>query len=145
MANLFFDTSALVKRYHDEPGTETVDALIEGGDGVVISSLAIVETASAFRRKYNQGHVEKESMELLLAAFFREALEDFQIIPMEESIVQFSFDLVLDADLRTLDSLQLAAALSIGADDDTVTFVSADRALVSTAESRGLNALDPTK
>ena len=143
MSNLFFDTSALVKRYHDEPGTETVDALIEGGDGIVISSLAIVETASAFRRKYNRGHVEKESMEQLLAAFFQEALEDFQIIPMEESIVQFSFDLVLDDDLRTLDSLQLAAALSIGADGENVTFVSADMELISIAESRGLAALNP--
>lgn len=29
MEHLFFDTSALVKRYHEEEGTEAVDALVE--------------------------------------------------------------------------------------------------------------------
>ena len=41
MNRLFFDTSALVKRYYEEPGTETVDTLIEGESTVVISSLAV--------------------------------------------------------------------------------------------------------
>ena len=54
MALLFFDTSALVKRYYEEPGTETVDTLIEGDKTIVISSLSVVETVSAFRRKYNR-------------------------------------------------------------------------------------------
>lgn len=54
MSLLFFDTSALVKRYSTEPGTEEVDALIESDDTVVISSLSIIETVSAFRRKYNR-------------------------------------------------------------------------------------------
>lgn len=47
MPRLFFDTSALVKRYYEE-GSETVDELVEAeGNEVVITSLSVVETASA--------------------------------------------------------------------------------------------------
>jgi len=49
---LFFDTATLVKRYADEAGTETVDQLIETTeDTIVITSLSVIEIASAFRRK----------------------------------------------------------------------------------------------
>lgn len=55
---LFFDTSALVKRYAEEEGTETVDELIEQNDEtIVITSLAVLEITSAFRRKYNRGKI----------------------------------------------------------------------------------------
>jgi len=78
----------------------------------------------------------------LLSAFFREGLEEFLILPMDESIVQFSFDLVIDDALRTLDSLQLAASLSIESDSTTLTFVSADAELVSVARNRGLSGIN---
>lgn len=32
MPQLFFDTSALVKRYHEEAGTDRVDELVETND-----------------------------------------------------------------------------------------------------------------
>lgn len=55
MSTYFFDTSALVKRYHDEVGTEEVDALIDDPENdIVVSSLLIIESLSAFRRKYNR-------------------------------------------------------------------------------------------
>lgn len=142
---LFFDTSALVKRYYEERGTQTVDNLVEDDRRVVISSLAVVETASAFRRKYNCGDVDENDVHRLLASFFREALNDFTVLPMEESIQAFSFDLILEDDLRTLDSLQLSAALSIQSEETDVVFVSADKDLVAVAESRGLNAVTPAE
>lgn len=144
MQLLFFDTSALVKRYYEEPGTETVDELLEDDRTVVISSLAVIETLSAFRRKYNRGEIGENDMNALLASFFREALDDFVIVPMDESIQQFSFDLILEDDLRTLDSLQLSAALSISGEDIEVVFVSADRELVSVAENWGLGTVVPS-
>ncbi len=82
-------------------------------------------------------------MNSLLNAFFVEALESFHILPLEESIVQFSFDLVLRDDLRTLDSLQLSAALSIDPGQETVTFVSADSELVSVAQKHDLDTIHP--
>ena len=143
MALLYFDTSALVKRYYEEPGTERVDELIDSDDDVVISSLAIIETVSAFRRKYNRDELPRDRMNGLLSEFFEEALEDFVIVPVEESIVSFSFDLVLEDDLRTLDSLQLAAALSLDTDSRGVRFITADGQLKAVAERRNLPASNP--
>lgn len=62
---------------------------------------------------------------------------------MDESIQQFSFDLILEDDLRTLDSLQLSAALSITTDDTDVVVVTADSEQASVARTRGLDATNP--
>lgn len=35
----FFDTSALVKLYHDEKGTDKVDEIIDGEGEIVITSI----------------------------------------------------------------------------------------------------------
>ena len=144
MRNLFFDTSALVKRYYDESGTEFVDSLITDDDTkVVLTSIAVIETVSAFRRKYNRDGISEGVLDDLLASFFEEALSDFLILPTEESWFANSFELVLEDDLRTLDSLQLSAALSVSENVEDFVFISADRELVSVAESKGLEAINP--
>ena len=143
MALLYFDTSALVKRYYEEPGTEAVDALIEGDDTVVISSLSVVETVSAFRRKYNRTGISEPRVNDLLSAFFEEALTRFVIVPMAESVLQLAFTLVLDGDLRTLDSLQLSTALGLDTDDELLRFVTADAELAAAAEANGLPVSNP--
>jgi predicted nucleic acid-binding protein len=143
MEVLFFDTSALVKRYYEEPGTELVDDLVEDDRRVTITSLAVIETISAFRRKYNRRQISESDTDGLLAAFFGEALDDFVIVPMEESIQQFSFDLILEDDLRTLDSLQLAAALALDGEEMDIVFISADSDLVAVANDRGLQTVNP--
>lgn len=144
MPPYFFDTSALVKRYHDEPGTQRVDKLLDNPDSeILISSLTVVESVSAFRRTYNRGAVSESEMEQLIGVFFREALDDFVIIPMEESFFEFSFDLVLEDDLRTLDSLQLSTARSLARELDALTFVTADRTLAESGEAHGLDTIVP--
>lgn len=143
MALLFFDTSALVKRYYEEPGTDVVDAMIEGDGTVVISSLSVVETVSAFRRKYNRTGISESRVNDLLSAFFEEALTKFVIVPMAESVLQLAFTLVLDGDLRTLDGLQLSTALGLDTDDEPLRFVTADAELAAAAEANGLPVSNP--
>ncbi|PSQ47326.1 PIN domain-containing protein [Halobacteriales archaeon SW_7_65_23] len=104
----------------------------------------MIETISAFRRKYNREDLNEQDVNSLLAVFFEEALDDFVILPLEESVQQFSFDLILEDDLRTLDSLQLSAALSLVAEDTDVVFISADEELITVAERRGLQAVNPS-
>jgi len=143
---LFFDTSALVKRYADEQGTQTVDQLVETPENtIVITSLSVIEIASAFRRKYNRGEINDQTRDGLLASFFEEATEQFTIIPVDESIFENAFGLVLDDDLRTLDALQLAAALSLPTPNPDITFVCADKTLIDVAERHGLSTNNPCK
>jgi len=48
MASFFFDTSALVKRYRSEDGTDVVDRIFaDSASVVIISRLALIEAISA--------------------------------------------------------------------------------------------------
>lgn len=144
MASYFFDTSALVKRYHEEAGTQAVDEILERDDvDILISSLTVIESVSAFRRKYNRGETSKSEMEQLIAVFFREALDEFVILPMEESLLNFSFELVLEDDLRTLDSLQLSAGLSLAQEVEDLVFVTADEELAEIGDRHDLETFVP--
>ncbi|HET7324949.1 MAG TPA: type II toxin-antitoxin system VapC family toxin, partial [Halococcus sp.] len=87
----FFDTSALVKRYYEEPGTEAVDSIIEGDATVVITSLSVIEAVSAFRRKQNTDDIPQTTVNGLIGAFFREALAEFVILPLHETLFERSF------------------------------------------------------
>ena len=59
MVRYFFDTSALVKHYHAEAGTETVDRLIdEPGAELLIARLTLVETISVFAIKVRAGEFD---------------------------------------------------------------------------------------
>jgi len=42
-----------VKRYHEEEGTGYIDRLFDSRDKIVISSLTVTETVSAFKKKEN--------------------------------------------------------------------------------------------
>lgn len=103
----------------------------------------MIESVSAFRRKYNRGEISESEMEQLIGVFFREALDRFVILPMEESLLNSSFELVLQDDLRTLDSLQLSAGLSLAREVDDVVFVTADEELADIGERHGLETLVP--
>ncbi|MBI3592196.1 MAG: type II toxin-antitoxin system VapC family toxin, partial [Nitrospirae bacterium] len=52
---IYFDTSALVKRYVKERGSEKVDALLKDSTIVVTSKLTYPEMLSAFTRRHREG------------------------------------------------------------------------------------------
>lgn len=121
-----------------------MDELIEAEDSeVVITSLSVVEIASALRRKQNRDEITSGDVDRLLSSFFEEALAEFVILPMDESFSETALDLVLQSNLRTLDSLQLAAALSIVTETSTPVFVCADRELADVAAEHGLEIRIP--
>lgn len=121
-----------------------MDSLVENEETkVVLTAIAVIETVSAFRRKYNRDDIPEKVLDELLSTFFDEALSDFLIVPTEEALLAHSFDLILEDDLRTLDSLQLSAAIALSEEVEDIAFVSADRDLVSVAEDRGLEAINP--
>src|SRR5437870_5525239 len=58
MTRYFVDTSALVKRYHIEPGSQAVAAIFaERAASFCVSRLAMVESVSAFSLKVRTGEI----------------------------------------------------------------------------------------
>jgi predicted nucleic acid-binding protein len=142
MAFYFFDTSALVKRYHLESGSERVNAIFDDRDNVlIISELAIVEMASALQRKRNRSEISLQAMNDALTQFANNVLGDLIVAGFRSGFIQQARDLVLQHGLRTLDALQLTAALGFRALSPV--FVCADTRLRQAASDVWLAILDP--
>ena len=54
---VFLDTSALVKRYHVEKGTDVIDNLLGSEHQICISRLSVTELTSAFAIKVRTGTI----------------------------------------------------------------------------------------
>lgn len=149
MKRFYIDTSALVKRYHDEMGTKVVnilvDAIVSGRANGLILSLALTETISTLNRKMNERVLDKGLFDKLIAVLYDE-LQHFTILSLDDRTVVSSITYIMQYGLNSADALHLTAAVmarqSIDAKDDYV-FVSCDKRLVAAAKKENLSILNP--
>lgn len=78
--NYFFDTSALVKLYHKEKGTDTVLGIYKSRDKIAISELARVEFYSTIYRKYRDGEIELKTLNILIKKFDSDSEERYDVL-----------------------------------------------------------------
>jgi predicted nucleic acid-binding protein len=149
MAQYFFDTSALVKRYRAEQGTDVIDGLFaDAGSTFVISRLGIVEAISALALKVRSGELSPDDYALTRKKFLGEVGRgNFTIVRMlvehyrsaERLINRYS----PSRRFRTLDALQLSTASDLKQQGRIDTFVCADQPLCEVASLEGLAVLNP--
>lgn len=138
----YFDTSALVKIYHQEAGSEAGKALYHSTtDQIVISNLTIPETFSTFHRKRKEALISKKDILVVLRRFFADITTRFKVIPLRQEHIFLSLDLIDRHNLRTLDALHLATALLLR--PLMVTFVCSDNQLLEAAIQEGLTGFNP--
>lgn len=138
----FFDTSALVKRYHIESGSEKVDEIFKDPDGIlVIASITIAEFVSAFARKLNEGIISEDDFRICLSEFSKDIISSFWIIDLERSHINKSVSLIIKHNLRTLDSLQFAVFSTLSPINPTM--VTSDEALFNATIKEGFHAIKP--
>ena len=143
--NLFFDTSALVKLFHEEPGSDLVESLIFNLENEVwVLALVKVEFASSLHRRYRNHELTDKQLEIALCGF-NEQLQEFNVEPMGASVLEEAERLLEQhgklEGLRALDALQLAAFSLL--QDPSWHFVCADRKLLQIANKIGFNVIDP--
>ena len=112
----FLDTSSLIKLYHKEEGSDSVmNALSNDIREIFLSELAILEFRSALWKKIREKEIkEKTAIEVIKC--FQNDGDNFQWIMLQSDIVESASYLLMkygNRGLRTLDSLQLAAALTL--------------------------------
>ncbi|MGH2560475.1 MAG: type II toxin-antitoxin system VapC family toxin [Thermomicrobiales bacterium] len=142
MATIFFDTSALVRRYDwTEPGARSVRAACspESGNAVIVAELATVELASAFSRKVREGSFSAQTVERLWHLFKAHWQEEYQVILLTVAICNRAEQLLFDYPLRAYDAVQIGTALS-AAERATSgpEFWTADRRQAQVAAAEGL-------
>jgi uncharacterized protein len=145
MPRYFFDTSALIKLYHREDGTDTVDELVDQDQSlIVISDLAVVEMVSALAKKVRTQEITVDVFSTAVAAFEQDVAA-FESYPLSYQILHDARQLLksngLVDGLRTLDALQLASALFAHQWEPLDLFIGSDKRLVKVAKKESLPAL----
>ena len=138
---LFADTSALLKLYIAESGSEAMVRKIPG-KLVAVSQLAYAEAYATFARRRREDLLTDEEHQLLVENFE----EDWQTalqVPVSNEVLNLVPDLCRSHPLRGADALQLAAALLIHNQGVHVDFATNDQRLLQAAEAEGLSVFDP--
>lgn len=136
---LFVDTSALVKLYYSEADSDQVEEKVLGAARVFISELSKVEFASALAKKTRTGEMDAKTCHEIWSTFQNDLVSiQVEVVNLFDEDYEKAAELILefglDATLRTLDSLQLAAALR----EPQSLFLSSDVALNRIADIIGL-------
>jgi uncharacterized protein len=144
----YLETSALVKLYVYEPGTERLVSLTasDTGNRFAILSLAQVEFRSAIRRQQRGGEISRSEADALIDSFRQHSEGRFLVQPFTESLLDVALALLDGYPLRGFDAVQLAGYLmlrSVSGVEEPV-FVCADKALLSAARNEGYPILDPS-
>ena len=149
MALLYLDTSALVKLYITERGSERMVELASEDAGHDLATCAItqVEFHSAVdrRRRRRGGDMGEDAAERAVESFNERFRIDVFRHAVDDRTLDLACVLVHRHALRAYDAVQLAACLfllRLGARDD-LTFISADRRLLTAAQAEGLAVLNP--
>ena len=130
---VFFDTSAFVKRYVEEPGSHRVQELCSRATHVSLSVICFPEMISTLNRLVRERKITKEQYAGLKTAMV-EDLADMEIVNVMPSVVGCAVRLLEDYPLRALDALHLGCAIEAGTD----VFASADQRQLEAGRRSGV-------
>ena len=147
LAFYYLETSALVKLYVREIGTERLHRLVSAPDPHQFAILAIarVELRSAVRRRERAGDIDGETTTELLDTFELHLETLYVRQAVTDAVLDLACTVIDRYPLRGYDALQLAGCLILSSSAPSApVFVCADQQLLRAADTEGLVWLDPT-
>jgi uncharacterized protein len=140
----YLDTSALVKLYVRESGTDVMLQLANSSSNLAVLDLTRVEFHAVVRRRQRMGDVSHDIARTLIDAMDHHLQTLYWVPPVTEAVIEEAIALLDRHPLRAYDALQLAGCVSLRAQlREQPIFVCADRQLLRAAEREGLDVLDP--
>lgn len=160
MPSYFFDSSAIVKRYHYEVGSSWVRGICDprAHPPLYLAQLAQVEVVAALYRTGRRENMHPAFTDSLVSIFERHLAMSapsrqtpmYRIVPLSATVMELAAFLckryrdVSPHPLRSLDAIQLAAAMLVAtASGDEVQFVAADARLATIAALEGFTVVNP--
>lgn len=135
--NFFLDTSAVVKLYHEELGTENLVKFLEVHSDklfITISDLTKIEFHSTFLRRVRSDEIGLSTANEIFK-YFDADIEMFYVIKVDDIVKKFSIQLLditaCKKSLRTLDAIQLSAAIVSHQVLPVDYFISSDKELLN--------------
>ena len=137
---ILLDTSALAKRYVQEPGSEELEQLLASiTTEVFVSTLVFVQFASAMGRKFRDKEIAKVPASAAIRELEKDWYEVFIKIPLEDTLAETAASIALEYSLKGADAVHLASAKVAGAE----LFVASDNKLIRVAKKMGINSYNP--
>ena len=146
MALLYLHTSALVKIYVNEPGSQLMRQLVLPSESheVAIAGITPVELHSAIRRRQRGGNFSVDVANRMIERFNVHLTSSFLLALVADREFALAIRLIARHYLRGYDAVQLAACLTLAdSSSDEPVFVCSDSRLLQAAQAEGLTTLDP--
>ncbi|MEG3846648.1 type II toxin-antitoxin system VapC family toxin [Microcoleus sp. herbarium19] len=151
MVNAYFlDTSALVKRYVPEIGSDWILSITDPATNsdLAISQITWVEVHSAFARRLRDGSLSAERFDSIVQKVREDFENEYRVIDADRTLIETAGALVIQYPLRAYDSVQLASGLYVKSmlmsqPETQLIFVSADNRLLDIAQSAGFAIDNP--
>ena len=138
----YLDTSALIKRFVSERGSEAVHALMSRGDPVATAKIGYAEVHAGFARKRRERRLSESDYALACLQFERDWAATIRV-DLRDDILFLVRDLIRRHPLRGFDAVHLASAVFLGRQlGEEVTFFAADARLLRAAAREGLGAVN---
>ncbi len=151
MHAIYWDASALVKRYTPETGTPLVNDLFAHvtSDRMMCLIVGISEVISILVRKKNASLITDGAFIQALADFRAEVIDSvaFKLVSVENELVLASHPLIERHSLNATDALVLRSALDAAAmvrpAGNDIALVASDHRLLRAARTEGLHIFNP--
>lgn len=129
----FLDSSAFAKRFIDEPGSDAVRTICARATMLGLSVLCVPEIISALNRRRREHRLGPKDYREVRRRVLAD-VEDAEIVQLTPEVIGSAIGILEAGPIRTLDAIQVAAALEWKAD----LFVSADLRQLAAARRAGL-------
>jgi predicted nucleic acid-binding protein len=151
MALLFWDASALAKRYVAEVGTATVNILFTSASAHdrATTPWSYAETYSLLLQKLNSGVIDRPMFTTAVSTLEAEVVRnpDFGLLSISDAMVFASIGIISQHNLNATDAAILALLLDytrvLPSGRSGCVVIAADRRLLRAADAEGLKMLDP--
>jgi predicted nucleic acid-binding protein len=146
----YVDSSALVKRYINEPGSGWMRAICDlaAGHLFAVAHIGLVEVAAALGAKHRQGVLEAYAYEGLLHDLWRDGQDQYWLIKVNQQVIKSAIELTRRQKLRGYDAVHLACGLLVNQQLmerglPAPILLSSDLALLQAGRDEGLGVDDP--
>lgn len=150
MADYFYDSSGLVKRYANEVGTAWVQGICDpaGGNEIWVARVTGAEVVAAIWKKVREGLLSAADATTMTDDFKDHFRNQYRIVEVRSDMIEEAMNLAQQHSLRGYDAVQLASAKFADAQLKSarlspLVFVSADDALLAAAHAEGLMMENP--
>lgn len=142
-SSYYFDTSALVKRYIRETGSDGVETLLRKQRQIFTAGFTYCELYACFGRLQRLGLATREQIVGLSAALEKDWTQ-MTVVELTTEIRERIPKLCATCTLKGGDVVQLASALLAAEWRDGLVFVASDVQLLNAAKICKLPVIDPT-